>query len=257
MSTGLRISGGCLVAAVCLAVGTCLDGYRQARRCSDDTLADVWMTTADAAMFPGAFTLLNGTFGYYFGSDTGTPGTIYTASEATAYANCAAIASGCPNGDCIDHADDTASHTIDFSGPWDLVACGQTSDTAAATTQPMTLTVSGCTYVTDGSACQFPAPTAGQIYRFSAPQIAVTNTYAGGSGSLCWYYYIQLSFQDFHGGPSRTVYYRGPRLDGTGSAAGLYYWWYDFTSTLASVDENDIATDGCTFGNVTPTLTVV
>lgn len=62
--------------------------YGQARLCSNDALADAWMTAADAATFPGAFKY-SGTC-YYFAGDVNTcPGTVIAAAAATAYADCA------------------------------------------------------------------------------------------------------------------------------------------------------------------------
>lgn len=66
----------------------CGGGYRQARRCSDDGLVDVWMTTDDADTLTGAFKISPEGSGscFYFNFADGTsdtPGTIYAAADVT------------------------------------------------------------------------------------------------------------------------------------------------------------------------------
>lgn len=75
----------------------CCGAYRQARYCDDDTLADAWFTSADAATLTGAFKLTaTGDTCYRFAGDTGTPGTIYTPDDVSAtYENCASCACEC------------------------------------------------------------------------------------------------------------------------------------------------------------------
>lgn len=64
--------------------------YKQARKCSDNTLADVWVCCKDTASFPNSFQI--GTTGpcYYFGSDaiSSSHGTIYVALSLTARGGC-------------------------------------------------------------------------------------------------------------------------------------------------------------------------
>lgn len=70
-------------------------GYIQARDCLDDMLVDIWMTTADAATLPGAFSLDDDC--YYFDGDTGTPGTIYVPADVTAFDDCETCGNPCEN----------------------------------------------------------------------------------------------------------------------------------------------------------------
>ena len=82
-----------------MPVNNCCCGcYRQARNCSNNTLANVWMTCTDAAMFPNAFSI--GSNCYYFNFADATHatagGTVYAASAAVAAASCSACPTPAP-----------------------------------------------------------------------------------------------------------------------------------------------------------------
>lgn len=64
--------------------------YRQARSCpSVGSLQDVWMTVTDAATFTGAFSIAGVCYYFSFSDPTsGSPGTVYAAVDATAFADC-------------------------------------------------------------------------------------------------------------------------------------------------------------------------
>ena len=72
-------------------IACCCSCYRQARNCSNNTLANVWMTCTDAAMFPNAFSIGSNYYRFNFSDAT------YAAAGGTVYAASAAVArSGCP-----------------------------------------------------------------------------------------------------------------------------------------------------------------
>lgn len=76
----------------------CNPKYRQARKCPspDGELVDVWMTEADAATLPDAFTLNTRCLYFDFEDATSdTPGTVYPASDATAIDGCEECPSPC------------------------------------------------------------------------------------------------------------------------------------------------------------------
>jgi hypothetical protein len=83
-----RIAGQLLRKAGQLCTSCCGATARQARRCSDDALADVWMTPDDAATLTGAFELNNHCFYFDFDDPLGAPGTIYTPGDVTEFDDC-------------------------------------------------------------------------------------------------------------------------------------------------------------------------
>lgn len=67
----------------------CCGTHRQARRCRDDFLEDIWMTLADAATLPGSFSLDFECYYFDFSDPpSSTPGTVYTPADVTAYDDC-------------------------------------------------------------------------------------------------------------------------------------------------------------------------
>lgn len=84
---GVRCSGGGWARCAC---------FKQARLCADNTLADVWMKCDDAATFPNAFSITATGVCYYFAGDSGTPGTLFAAADATAFVDCATCNNPCP-----------------------------------------------------------------------------------------------------------------------------------------------------------------
>jgi hypothetical protein len=83
--------------------GTCCctgGGYRQARWCSDDTLANVWMTTDDAVTLTGSFKIGSNCFYFNFADATSDTagGTTFTLTDVVAtYAACADCCLCCEN----------------------------------------------------------------------------------------------------------------------------------------------------------------
>lgn len=88
--------------------------YKQARNCGGGALVNIWMTAADAALFPGAFRITSGSPSgcYFFFTDgSASPGTVYAAALATAVANCRTLP--CLQGCCnITQPDATVSGAV-------------------------------------------------------------------------------------------------------------------------------------------------
>lgn len=128
--------------------------YRQARICpSVGDLQDVWMTVADAATRPNAFSI--GTTCYYFNfSDptSTTPGTVYTAADATAFDSCAACAGApctCPEDVCTNYI---VSGTMTRS-QWSGVGCTGTQSLLCSGTWNIPCSIAGlgpCAWVFTG-----------------------------------------------------------------------------------------------------------
>ncbi len=251
MSVGVQVnSSGCVKVngSGCVKIGPCTaSAYQQARLCSDNSLTDVWMTTADAAMFPGAFTLMHGVLGYYFAGDTGTPGTIYTAADAQPFADCTAAVT-CGSGSCTADGD----FTLDTSGPWDLSAAGFTDyilGTLLSQPRPMTDLGSGCQYADNGTGLgtsSLPGPGGTKYY---CNGFVINRRLFDGQGNpICDHFGIQASFVDIAGlAGSIQIFYLGTLINGAGSKVGRYYYWYDSTTT--TFDANSFGTDGVMAGN--------
>lgn len=135
--------------------------YRRARICPspNGTLANVWMTSTDAAKLTGAFALPDGscTNCYYFQftdvTFTAPGGTLYTAAQANAYSDCTSCdPSGCTDRlSCATYLISFNSTITKFTDPFGTVAncavIGTNAVTCPAQSNVYTdvvLTTSGC-----------------------------------------------------------------------------------------------------------------
>lgn len=218
------LTGCILFDGDCVLTGPC-SNYRQARLCSDDSLANVWMTTADALTRSGAFYVNNILICYYFNfvdATSNSPGTIYAASASVAKANCAACP-GCASVPC----DGTTSYQVDMSGLWNvIVSCAVNESANAPTAQPVTFLATGsCGFNPDSG--DLPIYLASGQSTSGNNSIEVTGTPAldhindpYGSGCSVWRFVIALAI----GSAYVSVEFLGP----TGpNAAGNYYYYQD------------------------------